>query len=295
MFLLKLSCRPWRLAPFSQAFTALSVGFLLFLSGALYWLDRGLKPVQVRLQLEQVLTAYIDPSFGVPESNRVVDSIKSLLGASPLRAATPAEVKYMGPHQFAEELKKYYPDLSEQLEDLGEDMGNVIPKYVLVTGMLPGNAAERIKGITGVETVESSKGRYESVVGVIRTLRWFAKILIAGLALAILTGLIHLIRMNTQLFSETVHSFRLLGASAWMLKTPAMVSSVWIGFLGGLIAFITFRVTGNWLARESQSLALILKDMPLPPSSLSTQLLCFGILFGAIAGWFAGARNVQGA
>ena len=79
MLLLKLALRPWRLAPYSQFFSAFAVAFLLLLAGLLFWMQQGLKPVLVRLQQEQVITAYLGPSIDPKSDNQVIDQIQLAL------------------------------------------------------------------------------------------------------------------------------------------------------------------------------------------------------------------------
>jgi hypothetical protein len=76
MYLLKLAFRPWRLAMLSQVFSAIAVGVLLLLVGFLFWMQQGLKTVLVRLQGEQVLTAYISSSVNTADEVKLMDSVK---------------------------------------------------------------------------------------------------------------------------------------------------------------------------------------------------------------------------
>jgi cell division protein FtsX len=83
MYLLKLAVRPWRLAPFSQVFSALAVAFLLVLVGFLFWMQEGLRPVLTRLQGEQVITAYLRAEVPEKEESKIVDQIRVAVGAAP--------------------------------------------------------------------------------------------------------------------------------------------------------------------------------------------------------------------
>ncbi|MGZ3698659.1 MAG: hypothetical protein ACXWP5_11035, partial [Bdellovibrionota bacterium] len=194
MYLLKLSLRPWRISFFSQIFSAIAVGFLLFLVAFLFWMQQGLKPVVARLKGEQVLTAYLQAQVAEGSEKQIVDQIRTSLGAH-----EEADVRFVGTREFLEQLKNHYPDLGKELEDLGSESTLVIPRYVSITGMLPDTAQEVVRGVRGVESVESSKDRYRHVVGAFSALRWVARLLMLGICLALLTGLIHLSKMNTYL------------------------------------------------------------------------------------------------
>ena len=279
MYLLKLALRPWRLAPFSQLFSAIAVGFLLFLISFLFWMQQGLKPVLSRLQGEQVIIAYLDRSVDRKEEERIVDQIHISLGAHP-----GAEVKLVNSDQFIGMLKTQYAELGRELEDLGQEMDQVVPRYVSITGMLPQSTLDQVKQISGVESADSSKDRYASVIGAFKALRWIAGILMAGLGLALLTGLIHLSRMNAYLHRDALSLLRFWGAGSGILAAPGMVSGLIVGILGGSIAFFGWIILGNSLTLHVRALSLLLKQMPPVYSHLPGTLFLLGGLMGFIAG-----------
>src|SRR6185503_2631247 len=112
MYLLKLALRPWRLAPFSQIFSAIAVGLLLFLTSFLFWLQDGLRPVLTRLQGEQVITAYLAKSLDHKDGTRIIDKITAQVGEPGI------EIKLVNSSQFIQLLKNQYPDLARELEVL---------------------------------------------------------------------------------------------------------------------------------------------------------------------------------
>lgn len=284
MFLLKLALRPWRQAPLSQMFTAFAVGLLLLLIGFLFWMERGLRPVLVRLQNEQVVTAYLDPSMEKKDEARIVDTIRTSVGAH-------AEVRMVDTRGFLGELKEHYPELSRELEDLGTEMNSIIPRYVTIAGMLGPNAGDQIKAVPGIEGVDSSKDRYQHIVGAFSALRWVAKLLIIGLCVALFTGLIHLAKMNSQLHQEAIALMRLWGAGAFSLRAPALLSGLWVGLLGGGVACVGWIVAGRWLGLQIRTLSPMLGEMPQPSPFLGAALLGAGILIGALAGTIGESRG----
>ncbi len=284
MFLLKLALRPWRLAPASHFFSALAVGFLLLLAGLMSWMQAGLKPVLARLQGEQVVTAYLDAGVPPEGEDKVVDSIRVSLGA---HAAT-SEIRLVTSSQFVSRLKERYPDLSRELEDLGPEMGTVVPRYVSVAGILPDQAIERIRAVPGIESAETSKDRYAQVAGAFVALRWVARLLVVGVGLALLTGLLHLARTNAYLHREALLILKHWGASAAELRAPGMISGALVGGAGGLFAACAWLTAGQWFGHQIRSLSPWLKD--LPPAGLATgaALLAAGLLIGIFAGALGG-------
>jgi cell division protein FtsX len=274
---LRLSLRPWRLAPLSQVFSAVAVGFLLLLAGFLFWMERGLKPVVHRLEREQVITAYLDPAVDAKDEGALVDSIRTAVGAH-------AEVKLVGAPQFVADLRAQYPELARELEDLGGELGAVVPRFVSATGVLPGPALDRVRAIKGVEAAESSRERHQHVVGAFVALRWVARLLVAGLCLALFTGLLHLARMNSYLHQDALALLRLWGAGGVALRAPALVSGLGVGILGGLVALLAWVTGGVWLAGQLRALSPMLRDLSLPSANLGLALLFVGAALGVLAG-----------
>ena len=279
MYLLKLSLRPWRLAPFSQLFSAIAVGFLLFLISFLFWMQQGLKPILTRLQGEQVIVAYIDHSTEKKDEAHIVDQIRMSAGAHPT-----TEVKLVDTSQFIDQLKTQYPDLGRELEDLGQEVDQIVPRYVSVAGILPASTLEKVRQIPGIESAESSKDRYASIVGAFKALRWIAGILMAGLCLALLTGLIHLSRMNAYLHRDALSLLRFWGAGNWILAAPGILSGLIVGFTGGGIAVGGWQTIGNALTLHVRALSVLLKAMPAAHSHVPVLLFFLGGAMGLIAG-----------
>ena len=307
MYLLKLALRPWRTAPYSQFFSALAVSVLLLLAGLLFWMERGLQPVLARLQGEQVVTAYVDPSVAAKDESKLLDTIRVALGAhaeeaDPLAAAArlrePAtelvNVQWVSNQKFVEGLKEHYPELGQELENLGDETQMIVPRYVSAAGLLPIDAVERLKEIPGVESVESSKDRFLQIIGAFLTLRWVARLFSIGLCLALITGLIHLARMNASLHHEALALLRLWGAGPWTTRWPAVLSGLWVGLLGGALAASAWLSSGKWLALQVKALSPLLKAMPLPSVATAPAMLMTGAALGLLAGLVSGggmARN----
>lgn len=293
MLLLKLSLRPWRLAPYSQIFSALAVGLLLVMAGFLYWMQKGLKPVVTRLQQEQVITAYLDSSLEAGSEKKIVDAIHTQIGLAQVGARSDFEINYVAPKDFVSKLKGQYPELAREIEGLGAEMDYFVPKYISISGIIPDGALSQIRQIPGVEAAESSKDRYRSIVGAFMALRWVARLLVFGLAVALFTGLIHLARMNAYLHRDALALVRLMGAHGLILRAPGVLSGLAVGWVGGLIACTAWMSGGPWLARQIHSLSPMLRDMPVFPARFGIELLIAGGIVGILAGIFAGIAGAM--
>ena len=133
MYLLKLALRPWRLALWSQLFSSMAVGFLLLLMGFLLWIEQGLKPILVRLHGEQVVTAYLDNTVNSKDEKLVVDKIRVALGAESTTTSTEPEIKLVNSADFIGLIKNQYPDLGGELENLGQEIEQIVPRYISIS------------------------------------------------------------------------------------------------------------------------------------------------------------------
>lgn len=284
MYLIKLALRPWRVAPWSQFFSALAVGFLLVIAGFLVWMERGLIPVVQRLKQEQVITAYLDPAVEPKDEAKVADEIRVRLGARAI------DVKTVPAEKFVAELREHYPDLGRELENLGSEMNSMVPRYISASGIMSEDALEKVRTVKGIESADSSRDRYHHVVGAFMALRLVSRWLAAGLALALLTGLIHLARMNAEIHHDSIELLRLWGAGAIALRSPGVLSGALVGLLGGALAFGAWITAAHWLGTQVSALSPLLQGLA-PPSILAgASLFACGTLSGLIAG-VAGPRR----
>lgn len=290
MLLLKLSMRPWRLAPFSQLFSSMAVGLLLLLVGLLFWIENGLKPIVGRLRHEQVITAFLDPSVEPQDEGALVDSIRTALGA---HSITPEgnDVGFVDTQAALGLVKDSYPELGRELEELGTEARTVVPRYVTASGVFADAALARVREIRGVESAESSKDRYRHVVAAFSALRWVAKLLMVGLGMALLTGLIQLSRMNAFFHREVVSLMRLWGTGESLLQLPHLLSGILVGMVGGALAGLGWLVAASWFGRHIRALSPMLRGLGQLPSWFPLVLLGVGILVGLVAGLLGGSSG----
>lgn len=280
MLLLKVALRPWRLAPYSQLFSAFAVAFLLLLAGLLFWIQQGLNPVLARLEQEQVITAYVNTAVPQTDENKIVDQIQVALGSH----AERVDIKLVQAEQFVEQIKQTYPDLGHELEDLGPETSAIVPRYVSISGLMIDSALDKIRAIPGIESADSSRDRNRSVIGAFVTLRWVAKVLSAGLCLALLTGLIHLARTNSYIHRDAVSLLRLLGGDGFQLQLPGILSGACVGAIGGVLALGGWMSAGMWLSSQVKHLSPVLRSMPAANPYHGMVLFILGIAIGLMAG-----------
>lgn len=284
MYLLKLALRPFRLAWPSQTMSAAILGFFLFLSAFLLWFDRTLGPVVTRLEHDQVLTAYLDPSA----NEDIADRIRVEAGSS-------AVVELVSSTGFIEKIKSGYPELARELEALGPEMNTIVPKYVSVSGVVGEELTEKIRAMVGVESLETSKDRFAQIVGSVRSIQKFLDVMLLGILLALLVGLVQASRAQTAIQSDAIRLMNLLGVQPTTVWCMRLLSSVTVGLLGGLLA------AGLWVGVSGHLMTQILQVSDLlresflkvgaNPLRLSVEgsfmLIASGGLLGLVAGILA--------
>ncbi len=291
MYLVKLALRPWRQAWMSQVISVIAVALLLFSTGFVFWLDQALKPVVSRLQHEQILTAYLSTELSQAAEAKTLDSIRTSLGASADR-----DLKVVNAEDFLKKLKVHYPELTRELQDLGEESLSIVPRYVSIAGVFSpselGAAMDSIKAIPGVESVETTQERAKHSLSAFETVRWVARTVAVGLVLSLFTGLLHLSRMNSQLHRDVAGLLKNWGASAWTLRLPGVFSGWIVGAMGGLSAGMLFLLGGEGLATQLRALAPALAAVPIVSPGLSLALVVGGMAAGVLAGFF-GEQSYQ--
>jgi len=287
MYLLRLALRPWRQAFFSQVLTGSAAGILLFLSGLLAWVQLGLNPVIERMRHEQVLTVYLDPALEKVGEGEVVDTIRTALGAQAERLSVT------GVDEFLQVLKPVYPEIAQELENLGSEKQLVVPRYLSLAGRFTGKEIERIRAVKGVESLESSRERFAPIVGVFEALQKVALVFAAALILALLTGLVHLARLNAHFYSETTHFLRLWGGGWLECYGANWLSGIAVGLLGGGVALSAWLTCGNWLVGRLTFLSPVFESVPALPIRMGWGLLLAGVGLGLFSGLLASFWNTS--
>ena len=277
MYLLKLALRPWKISAMSQLFSSLAVGLLLVLASFLMWFGRGLEPVLDRLQNRQVITAYLESAVEEKDETRVMDSIKVTLGDHPV------EVRAVAPGEFVKSLDENYPELTKEIESMGQEMNQIVPRYISITGYVPEGTVDQIKAINGVESVDSSRDRYMPIVGTFKALQWVAKVLTLGLTIALLTGLAQLSRLNAGVHREALGMMRQWGATPLQLRMPGLLSGMSVGAVGGAIAGLSWIVASQWFAVQIITFSPLLKGISAPSAGVGVLLIFVGAAFGTIS------------
>ena len=282
---LKLALRPWNRSPWSQLMSGSAVGLLLALGGLLFWLERGLVPVIARLDREQVLTVFVQKgeTSEAARLGSIRDSIRTTLGSAQIREVSTPE--------FIRTIRGEYPELAQELGELGPEAETVVPSHLVVTGEMSAEQVQTIRGISGVESVDSSRDRYPQIVSAFEALRVVSRGLSFALLLAILAGVVQVSRMNAHLHADVMPILRLLGAGSFGMRAPSIFGGVFIGLMGGVFAAAAWAFFVPDLIAQLRALSPLLATLPRPSSVSIGVLAALGTLLGVLGGILGGAPS----
>jgi cell division protein FtsX len=275
LLLIKLTSGALRSAPLTHALGALSTGALLFLLGALGWSHQALVPVSERLQQDQVLTVYLDASIKSGDEAPLVDRIRQAVGAHAVRVD---DLKFVDAAAFLEEVRPQSPDLAERLLDLTPDLSSLVPRYVSVSGRFPESIGDRVRGLSGVDAVETSHHRFRAISGSVEMLLWILRILALGVGCALFFVLLQQSRMIASALTESSSLMRVMGASQAAIVFPRTMAALSLGVLSGLLA------SGAWIAIARPAVQQIQELSPVFSSIVSPSISWALVLIGAGAG-----------
>ena len=265
----------------SQLMTALSIGVLLFCMGFLFWIQNALKPITEKLKNEYVLTVYFDPLLDRNSESDLVDRIKMTVGAQ------AEDIQVMETAQFISKMREINSNLAHELEELGPESNAIIPRYITLNGTLKNLDSDKIKSMKGVEQIDSSKDRNKNVVAAYGVLNNLIRFLIIGSFFALLTGLVHLTRMNSQLHEDAVSLMKQLGAGFFETRLPTFISGLSVGVVGGILAFLGWLTMGPKLVEFVKAISTHFNGVPAESGSLGVILLMIGLILGVLSGVMA--------
>jgi len=283
MIYFKIALRGWRKHPWTQSFSVIAFGVLLFLSTFFYWAYQSIHPVTKQLYEDQVLTVFLKQNLSVEAEKEVVDTLQSVMSSSQKKI----ESEFVEPEKFIHKLGVQYPELANELQSLGQDMNVLIPRFISLSGSLEQGAIEKIKAIPQVESIESSLGRYQPVLMALQSFQRGLLVFLFGLVLTFVTVLLLNAKMNQSLFIETINILKWMGANTVTLKFPAVISSVISGVLGAFLSILLWWLfSAEWI-KLLQVLSPFFAQLK-PPSLITISMvsLSVGLFLGVSLGVF---------
>lgn len=182
-------------------------------------------------------------------------------------------------------------------EDLGEDFVGFIgynPLYPSLmvnfnVALLPDNStvvldrfcaeAAALEGVTGVSYQENVVNELQDAFF---KLTWFLIVFVALLLVITVVLIASLIRIAIYAQRDTIHTMRLVGATASFIMRPFLLRSVAYGALGGFMASILTAI-GLWVASNEFQLNLLATEHWMWYGIIAATLIIVGILISYIS------------
>ncbi|HTL11636.1 MAG TPA: hypothetical protein VL588_04070 [Bdellovibrionota bacterium] len=287
MYLLKIALRPWRVAPLSQGLGAATAGFLLLMMGLLIWVDRGLAPAVEHLRNDSVATVYLAPPAQGETADGPLKAVRAVVGPE-------VTARFVDRAQFVGELKGTYPQLADQLLELGSEMNTVVPRYITVSGALGDDTVARLRSLPGVLQVDRSEGRSGRVFSAIHAMRWLARVLALAIGAAVIAALSQMARMNWGILGESTSLLRLWGGGELASRLPGVVAGLVAGGTAGALTLALWFPAGGWIGARIRALSPLLASLPAPGGALPLTLALAAVLIGgaaALLGAWSAARG----
>lgn len=294
IFYFKVSLRAWKKHPWTQIFTVISFGMLLFICTFFYWAMKTVDPILSQLKKDQVLTVYLKGSHPEGAEQEVIDSLKFVMSSSTSVKSdsnSQYQLELVKPEAFLGRLEGVYPDLTKELRGMGQEMVSLLPRFISMSGLVEPGLIEKIKSLPQIESVESSMGRFTPMISALESFKNGALVFLLGILLTLATVFFLITKMNQSLYSETLTLFKLMGADTFSLKTPGLLSGLLTGLLGGLFCVSLWFLMSASMLQLLRAISPFFKNIQ-PPSVIvmvATPMI-IGVLLGLVFGFLNGGE-----
>ena len=280
MYLLKLAIRPFRRSTVSMLLYAFTFGGIAFLLSALAWMEIQVLPHVLHKVNEERAIVFLSNAVSDADLDALAHRVEEIVGL---------QVRVVDRKSALSVLSDAYPDMAQEMKDLGTLEASLIPRYFLIQGALNESDLKSLGGIEGLERVQTLGVRkHEWVTALSRSL-WLLDFVKIALGTLLFTLLVLLIRLFQVSFQDYRSIAILMGGGGIASVAPNLISGALWGVAASGVAAV-----GAWLMEGS----LVLWKQWLPEAQiepflkswfgLALLLGCFAV--GTGAGWLSRNR-----
>jgi cell division transport system permease protein len=270
----------WRNAMMSLAATA-TVVLMLVLLAALFIVISGLNAGLEFIESKVAVTARLVDELSYTDRQELTAEIRDMPGV--------AGVEYVSPSKAMERLREAYQQSGQEL-DTG---GATIKLFAsLEISLADPEAADDVTAALAdnrfVERILTKQAEYDTLLGVINTIRTVGIAIVALVGLTVLFMIINTIRIAVFSRAGEIEIMRLVGASDSFIRWPFILEGILCGLVGALITIVI--VAAVW--DPIQPAMVNIFQMPTTVSArflttLSLLVLSVGLGLGALGSWIS--------
>jgi cell division transport system permease protein len=270
----------WRNAMMSLAATA-TVVLMLVLLAALFIVISGLNAGLEFIESKVAVTARLVDELSYTDRQELTAEIRDMPGV--------AGVEYVSPSKAMQRLREAYQQSGQEL-DTG---GATIKLFAsLEISLADPEAADDVTAALAdnrfVERILTKQAEYDTLLGVINTIRTVGIAIVALVGLTVLFMIINTIRIAVFSRAGEIEIMRLVGASDSFIRWPFILEGILCGLVGALITIVI--VAAVW--DPIQPAMVNIFQMPTTVSArflttLSLLVLSVGLGLGALGSWIS--------
>ena len=270
----------WRNAMMSLAATA-TVILMLALLSALFIVIAGLNSGLEFIESKVAVTARLVDGLGFEDRAELIDEVERLPGV--------ASVEYVSPADAMRRLEETYRETGQELDTGGAEITLFASLEIsLVDPEASGAVATALADNDDVERILTKQAEYDTLLGVINTIRTVGIAVVGLVGLTVLFMIINTIRIAVYSRANEIEIMRLVGASDSFIRWPFILEGVLCGLIGAVVTVIG--VAAIWDPIQPAMVSVF--QMPTAVSAqylttIAVLLFAVGLGVGALGSWIS--------
>lgn len=270
----------WRNAMMSLAATA-TVVLMLALLAALAIVISGLNSGLEFIEDKVGVTVQLGDDVRADERRQLVAEVEALPGV--------ASVDYVSPDEAMRRLEAAYRETGQELQTGGADIRLFASLEIRLSDpAASGTISSALRDHPDVERILTKQAEYDTLLGVINTIRTIGLVVVGLVGLTVLFMIINTIRIAVYSRATEIEIMRLVGASDSFIRWPFILEGVLCGLIGAIVTIIG--VAAIWSPIQPAMVSVF--QMPTAVSAqflttLSLLLFAVGLGVGALGSWIS--------
>jgi cell division transport system permease protein len=270
----------WRNAMMSLAATA-TVILMLALLAALVIVIAGLNSGLEFIESKVAVTAQLVDDLPADDRQELIAEVEALPGV--------ASVAYVSPAQAMQRLREAYRESGQELDTGGARIRLFASLEISLTDPdASGDVTSALSTHDDVERVLTKQAEYDTLLGVIGTIRTVGIGVVVLVGLTVLFMIINTIRIAVYSRANEIEIMRLVGASDSFIRWPFILEGILCGLLGALVTVVA--VAAVWEPIQPAMVSVF--QMPTAVSAqflttIAVLLFAVGLGVGALGSWIS--------